>query len=288
MLRFPIDIFTTSPDFPFHIQYGHHEGENCYIHGHEDFSELVIVLEGSAQHIVEDQSYPIAKGDVFVIDKYTEHGFTEARNLKICNIMFRPEVIFENIYDIRHTSGFQALFVLEPHYNKNHQFCSRLCLQSGDFFSVVKAIEEIMEEYNQKNEAWQTLVYTKFIELCVALSKFYKSYQGDNKNNIIKLAEAIVYIEKNFCEEISVSQLAQISGYSQRQFSRLFQFAFSVTPMGYITKLRLQKAEHLLKNTALSVGEVSWHCGYDDQNYFSRIFKKNIGISPTEFKNLYQ
>ena len=99
MIRLPLWIFTKSEDFPFFIQYGYHDSE-CYLHGHEDFSELVIVLEGSAEHTVGTEHYPISKGDVFVINQDTEHGFTGVSDFRICNIMFRPEVLFEHIYNI--------------------------------------------------------------------------------------------------------------------------------------------------------------------------------------------
>ena len=283
MLELPLYIFAETDDFPFFIQYGFHDKE-CEMHGHLDFSELVIVMEGHATHVVENEQYPISKGDVFVLDQYTHHRYIEAEDFRICNIMFRPEVMFENIYHIRQNTGFQALFVLEPYYAQKHQFCSRLHLNVDDYSTIRKLIAEIMLEHTDKHDGWQTIVYAKFIQLCVMLSRLYQSYDAEEHNSIFKLAAAVAYIEKNFCSDISVTELAQISGYSERQFSRLFKSAFSTPPNTYITNLRIQKAQQLLKNSSQSIGEISWSCGYDDQNYFSRIFKKTVGLTPTEYK----
>ena len=52
----------------------------------------------------------------------------------------------------------------------------------------------------------------------------------------------------------------------------------------YLTSLRIIKAEELLKNSDISIKEICFEVGYRDPNYFSRIFKKNIGITPTEFR----
>lgn len=283
MHNYNLSEFAETDDFPFFIQYGFHDG-GCYIHGHSDFSELVIVLDGSAFQIVENDAYPITKGDVFVVDKYTHHSYEKAENLKLCNIMFRPEVIFENLHHIRQNAGFQALFVLEPYYAQQHQFCSRLRLNPEDFTSIQKLLAEMIYEHTQKKESWQTLLYAKFLQLCTILSRLYQDYGKHHSSDVIKLATAVAYMEKNFCSDISLAELAQMSGYSERQFHRLFKSAFSVPPSQYITNLRLQKAQLKLKNSTQTIGEISWECGYTDQNYFSRIFKKNIGLTPTEYK----
>lgn len=284
MVKLALEVFTTDQDFPFHIQYGSHAEDGCYMHGHEDFSEFVIVLDGDAEHLVGDERYPIAKGDVFVINKYTFHGYIGANNFRICNIMFKPEVIFDGIYNIRQTAGFQALFVLEPHYNQNHRFRSRLRLNSHDFIVIRKLVEDIMGEYSRRDEGWQSLVFSQFIELIVRLSRLYRSSGSGDDEAIFKLASAIARIEKNFSTNISIAELADISGYSERQFTRLFRSAFSMTPGRYITLLRLQKAQQLILSTDLPIGDIAMSCGYEDQNYFSRMFKRATGFAPSEYR----
>ena len=283
MYEFKLSDFTETDDFPFFIQYGFHDKE-CLLHGHKDFSELVVVLEGSAYQIVEHDAYPITEGDVFILDKYTHHSYTDAENFKICNIMFRPEVMFEHLHHIRQNAGFQALFILEPYYAQNHHFCSRLHLKPEDFTSIRKLLAEMIYEHTEKKDSWQTLLYAKFIQLCTILSRLYQDYGKDHSSDVVKLATTVAYIEKNYCCNISLADLAHLSGYSERQFHRLFQSAFSKSPSLYITSLRLQKAQLLLKNSTLPVGEISWNCGYRDQNYFSRIFKKYVGLTPTEYR----
>ena len=284
MLKMPLNIFTESEDFPFFIHYGSHVEDDCFMHGHEDFSELVIVLEGTAEHIVGKESYPISKGDVFVVNQYTEHGYIGATDFKICNIMFRPEIMFDKIYNIRQSTGFQALFVIEPNYFNTHRFCSRLRLDTHDFTEVKKIIENMMMEYYGEKDGNQTLVYAYFMTLCVTLSRLYCLYDSDSRKDIMKLASAIAYIEKNYCENINITELSHIAGYSERQFSRLFNITFSTTPNLYITNLRIQKSQQLLITTNLSIGEISWSCGFEDQNYFSRTFKKHTGMTPTEYR----
>lgn len=286
MIRFPFELFAGDSGFPVHMQYGSHEEDDCYLHGHYDFSELVVVLNGEAQHIVNGESYPIAKGDVFVINQHTGHSFMGANQLKICNIMFQPEVAFAGAYDMKKMPGFQALFVLEPHFFQNHRFCSQLKLTAGKFSLIQQNIHSMMEEYDRKEEGWKDLLLSSFRMFCVTLSRYYNTDTVGQDNAFIKLADAVACIEKNYCRNLSTEELAGIAGYSERQFLRLFRSVFSTTPGLYITELRMKKAQNLLKSGSLSIGEIAWRCGYDDQNYFSRAFKKHIGMTPTEYQSL--
>ena len=286
MIRFPFRLFSEQEEFPIHFQYGFHEQNDCYVHGHADFSELVIVLGGSAQHIVNNETYPIAKGDIFVINSLTEHGFSDAQHLEICNIMFKPEAAFADVLDMKQLPGFQALFILEPHYSQNHGFCSQLRLTAGEFSDTAALVHQTLAEYQQKNGGWQDLVRANFHLLCVHLSRLYRTSTDNDDIGFIKLAGAVAYIENHYCTALSTEQLANIAGYSERQFLRLFKSVFSVTPNLYIISLRMKKAQSLLKTSTLSIGEIAWSCGYDDHNYFSRIFKKHTGMTPTEYQSL--
>ena len=210
MIQLPLRIFTKSEDFPFCIQYGYHDTE-CYMHGHEDFSELVIVLEGSAEHRVGSEHYPISQGDVFVINQDTEHGFTGVSGFRICNIMFRPEVLFDQIYNIRQSAGFQALFVIAPHYLQNCRFSSRLHLQSQEFAAVKGMIRDMIAEYNRRQEGWQTYCFACFLQLCVRLSRLYQLCDTEQHRCVMQLAAATAYMERHFCSSINIADLSEMS-----------------------------------------------------------------------------
>ena len=285
MISFKYELFAGAEHFPVHLQYGYHD-RSLYVHSHEDFCELVIVLDGSAGHIVNNSCYSISKGDVFVISSGTGHGFLDPDRLRICNVMFRPEEAFRRIYDLRQIPGFQLLFVLEPSIAGNEQFHSRLKLEGKDFTSAVSLMDGIMEEYTSKRSGWRDIVISGFVQLCVMLSRLYPEQTAERGNTPLMLAEAAAYIENNFTSQISIGKLAEISGYSQRQTVRLFKRIYGMTPTAYIAHLRLKRAKEMLASGSTSIAEVSWACGFDDQNYFSRFFRSCTGMTPTEYRNI--
>lgn len=286
MLAIPLNVFTEDESFPFFIQFGFHD-EPLYLHSHLDFSELVIVMEGEAEHIVDNDSYLIRKGDVFVINNDTEHGYDNTKEFRICNIMFKPDYFLAPELDIAQSAGFQALFVLEPHCARTSKFCSRLKLGVNEFAQTHRIIQSLHQEYNTQQSGWKTVVKSDFLKLVICLARLYNCEKIAEDAGVIKLANAIAYMEKNYDMEISISQLAAMSHYSERQFVRLFKDAFSCIPMAYLTNLRMQKARELLKVHKLSITEIAIRCGYADSNYFSRIFKKYNGVTPTVYRESF-
>lgn len=277
-----LHLFTKDETFPFFIQYGEHE-QGLYIHTHKDFNELVIVIDGSAIHVVNNEEYVINKGDVFVVGNDTVHGYKNADTLRICNIMYHHEV-FAAAPDITLCAGFHALFVLEPSITKEHSFQSRLKLRHSDY-EAVKALTDVMlSEYESRSECRKTMLISQFMTLAVMLSRLYSFDNRTNEQDIINIARAASYIENHFNEDISVTRLADFSHYSERHFIRMFSKTYHATPLEYIIKLRINHACIMLKNTKLTVSEVASRCGFDDSNYFSRIFKKHMGCSPTLYR----
>lgn len=95
----------------------------------------------------------------------------------------------------------------------------------------------------------------------------------------------IDHINANLDKPLPVGQLAEIVGLSRAHFSRSFAESEGVPPAEYVLQQRLQRAAKLLtKGDFLPVKEVSIMCGFDDPNYFAKVFRRVYGITPTEFR----
>ena len=98
------------------------------------------------------------------------------------------------------------------------------------------------------------------------------------------LADSVDFINTNYTSQKSINNLASSAGYSTVHFINLFKKHTGYTPKAYISLLRLKKAQYLLKNSFMSVGEISAECGFSDSLYFCRFFKLQCGMSPAEFR----
>lgn len=94
------------------------------------------------------------------------------------------------------------------------------------------------------------------------------------------------YINDNLSTRITLDQISQDIGVSKYYLHRLFTELNGLTPLTYLTTIRIQKAKHLLQYSNKSVFEIAITCGFDNTSYFSKVFKKHIGHSPTQFRRL--
>ncbi len=91
-------------------------------------------------------------------------------------------------------------------------------------------------------------------------------------------------IQQNYTKNLAMEDVARQIGFSTYYFSRLFKQTFGMSFVDYLTKLRLENAKALLRQQKLTVKEVCFEVGYSEPNYFARVFKKEIGITPTEYQ----
>ena len=104
----------------------------------------------------------------------------------------------------------------------------------------------------------------------------------DHTNDLIRQAKE--YIDRHFQKDISLDDISRELNISPYYFSKLFKEETGENYVEYVTGRRMDRAKQLLKNPDKSIKEVCVEAGYSDPNYFSRIFKKYQGVSPTEYK----
>jgi AraC-like DNA-binding protein/ligand-binding sensor protein len=108
------------------------------------------------------------------------------------------------------------------------------------------------------------------------------SFQGIRHASVLRRAER--YIWENYTRKISLQEIASASGLSAPYFSTVFKEEMGENLSNYLNRLRVEKAAAMLIETDLSLGEISGSCGFEDQSWFSKIFKYYAGISPGKFR----
>ena len=104
------------------------------------------------------------------------------------------------------------------------------------------------------------------------------------ENPIIK--KVCDFVDKNLSQEITLEQAADMAGVSSFYLSKLFKEEKGETFINFVSDKRLEKSRQLLAETELSIKEITAEVGYNDQNYFSRIFKTRYGLSPKEYRKI--
>ena len=145
------------------------------------------------------------------------------------------------------------------------------------------------KEYTKLNELQtaSTQFETQGIILQL-LSRFMKSERfGISNQEVIPSAvlAAISYIQINIAKPLKVSQLASNANLNTDYFSRIFHHYAGKSPVNFILEKRIERAQYLIITTNIQYGEIARLTGFENQQYFSRIFRKITGLSPKEYRN---
>lgn len=92
------------------------------------------------------------------------------------------------------------------------------------------------------------------------------------------------YIRKNYMKDISMQNLADVMNYSEAYFCKLFKQCFQMNFMSYLVEYRMKIARELLENTSKTIKEIGYAVGYQDPNYFTKVFKRTVGIKPSDYR----
>lgn len=254
------------------------------MHSHS-FDELVIILKGTAMHVIDEQNFPVKAGNVFVISQNHEHQYVDMHGLALANILFDPEALMMDQWDIRALPGFHALFSLEPAFRSQHNFKSRLQLSESQLNRINEMIRDLTAETEKRNPGYRVMAKGLFMQLAVSLSRAYSSELTEESLDLLRIGDAIAHIETHYAEKITLDELARKSHLSQRHFSRIFTECVGRPPIDHLMYVRCQKAAELLKGTERTVTDIAFDCGFSDSNYFTRCFKKTLEITPKQYRD---
>lgn len=253
------------------------------MHSHS-FDELVIILKGTAMHVVDEQEIPVKCSDVFVIPRDHMHQYQEMHGLALANILFDAQALKMEQWDIRALPGFHALFSLEPVLRTQHKLKSRLQLTERQLNHVNGLLHNLTRETTAQTPGYRVMATGLFMQLAVYLSRCYSAEPTEESIGLLRIGDAIAHIEMHFTENITLDELAEKSHLSKRHFQRIFHDCIGRSPIDHLIHVRIQKAAELLRFTERSITEIAFDCGFQDSNYFTRCFRKVMEQTPREYR----
>ena len=271
--------------FPIAVERREPQGE-FERHTHE-FAELVIVTGGSALHVTGKEAWKLSRGDAFVITGRRPHEYRELQDLRLVNVLFQPRRLHLNLHDLRTLPGYHALFTLEPDWRERHQFQSRLRLNPRDLAVVGGLIDQLDAELRERSPGFGFLATALFMQVVGFLSRCYGRARNRDSRSLLRIAETISHLETQYTEPIRLDDLARRAGMSKRSFIRAFQAATGSPPIAYLIQLRVNRAAALLRHDTENITEVAFQVGFADSNYFSRQFRRTLGMSPRAYRRAH-
>jgi len=233
--------------------------------GRKDY-QILYISHGQAHFLVRGEMQTIEAGQIVVYHpgeaQYYEYLFEEKPEVYWVHFVFRKGVracrILESnmrVFDVGFDSAFPELFM---------KMIGELSYKKPDFHIL--------------NATYITTLITLFAR------KLYHDRYTQNQHMDTCIADTVLFLDNHYRENTTVAKLATKSGLSLSRFTQKFKQATGMTPIGYITQLRIKEAITLMGVEDMSIKDISNIVGYSNPFYFSRIFKNVIGIPPSKYR----
>jgi AraC family L-rhamnose operon regulatory protein RhaS len=264
-------------------------------HDHE-FFELVYLRAGRGTHWIGDARYPIQTGDVYVISPGEPHAYHTIGDgeMRIVNLLFLPEILERVPVSGAALSGLTRLLYIEPLFREEVQFAHRLNLRGTPAYQVESILDEMLREQQARASGYELMLTSMFCTLLVWLSRAYEQQIAQEGTELEFLrrhqvvAAAVRYIESHHAEPISVADVAQHTAMSASRLAHLFKQHTQRSILAYLHEYRIGRICEELARTDTPVADLAANLGYGDLRFFHRVFRRQIGCSPTAYRRLFR
>lgn len=243
-------------------------------HWHNE-TELLLILKGNFTIFLDGKELHLEQGDVCYIPSGMMHGGEGVDCTYECIDFDAPRLLYEPLL-IR-----QYLRKLE---NDQYQIQN---IFNANQPAILKCTTRIFATIRKKDKGWEMLVLAGLYDFfgTIIQNEYYEPVKKDNRNraNMRRINAAMEYIAQNYDRAISLQELADTVALSKQYFCRYFRMVTGKTPIVYLNCYRIERACFLMDHKKLSITEVALQSGYNDINYFIRCFKKNKGMSPSQY-----
>lgn len=239
------------------------------------YYEIYYLISGKRRYFIENEIYDILPGDMILIPEMTTHKVLHSPDSDLHEYheryLLSPQR--EDIPEIFLPCFDTHIYHLPENARKEIANC----------FQSLQTRAESKDDYTPYHNHANLV---KILCTLASLPTLHEPGPTLSKNDLL-MQNAASYIKDNFTRQISLDDLAKKYSFSKEYFSTIFKETTGFGFNEYLNQMRIAHATHLLISTSLPITEVSTMCGFNDSNYFSKVFKKTTGCSPLKFRTTH-
>lgn len=257
----------------------------CYVKKHShNYLEVNYVLSGKVTQILDKNTITLKQGEILFISKNSEHEFEPAEEDDILlNFIILPE-FFDFFYPFIEQNSNIKKFLVNLLSNKEES--NSIIFRVSQYETIQNIVKNILITFNEKYEKTNDLLRQYFLLLIYELLKHTDSAEETKKANYdsIILFKTYNYLENNYIngslKGLSLS-LKEDYYYLSKRIKILTGFTFQQL----LQAERIKAAKSLLESTDANINDIAYHVGYNNLTFFYKMFKKEVGQSPLEYRN---
>ncbi|MCK9548194.1 MAG: AraC family transcriptional regulator [Sphaerochaeta sp.] len=250
------------------------------LHGHE-FHELVVIQSGRGITYTNEVEYSVGECSVFYVPPGALHGYKELDHLVLYNIIWGDRLIKKQTFDLEQLPGFTSIFaateVVMMHLTPS---------QFTELIPVIQLLEKECDDLSYGSGS-RIAAYAYLLEVFVTLSRIFDQTPNSANRTARLLWDIFAHMDERLDEPITTEELTTIAAMSSSTLNRTFKRATGLSPIEFHIHKRIAKACTLIQQRGLSMAQVGEACGFTDPNYFSRQFRKVMGMSPKQYQRIF-
>lgn len=252
--------------------------QNVFAEHTHDFCELVLVWRGNGLHILNDRPYRITRGDLFYIRAEDKHSYTSVNDLVLQNIIYCPERLRLNVDWAAHIPGLGDTPCV-PHWR----------IGSSGMEPARQAITRLEQECCRESSDGNDMAELLFAQLVLTLHRHrYATDSLTATESETLLDKLLMALAGSLNRSFALDAFCTEQACSERALRQQFRQQTGMSINHYLRQLRVCHAQYLLRHTELMIGEVAMQCGFEDSNYFSVVFNREVGMTPGQWRHSHK
>lgn len=271
-----------SPGFPYFMHITDLTEQPFPWHWHEEL-ELGFLDVGKAKILTTEQEYLVEKGDVFFVNSNVIHMFEafelNKETVEIVNL-FHPVLLSGHFHSVFETKYIRPI-------TRNHQLQVVILKADTDAADKIRECLKKIQKIHAETDAEffiRNLLSEAWYDLFQEINRNPLLAKTENGNSQERIRTMISFICEHYSEKITLDDIADSASISTREATRSFKKAIGQSPIDYLLSYRLNNTQKLLLSTSRSITDIAYENGFTDSAYFSKAFKKQYGISPSEYR----
>ena len=256
-------------------------------HWHDEI-EIIYVEKGSIGVTINTETTIVNEGEIIFINSQDLHQINRVDNISCRHhaLVFSPKSLsFEQ-------NDHAQITLITPLLNKTLKLPQCISLNEEYSYKIIDLFKEIINEYNLKEIGWYLNVKSCLYKMISVFARENLLIELNNSSKNIsykdeQIKKALEYIHNNYNSKIYIEDIAKIVGLNHQYFCRFFKSVIGKTPIEYINRYRINMANEYLQSEDISIIDVCFRVGFENQSYFIKLFKKYNNMTPFEYKKVF-
>lgn len=253
---------------------------DLWLHWHEEF-ELIHIISGTYNLFINNHDIALQKDDLCFIPGKVVHG--DAQN--------KGDALYESIvFDID---------MLRPHSYLPDIFINDIVtnnitpvdhISAKDFPDLCKTAQDCFDAVKLHRDGYELITSGYLLIFLGQMQRAHlfaekKMLPAHKKARTEQLEQVLTLIRKNYDQDLTLQQMADMAGLSSKYFCRIFREMTDRSPIEYLNWFRINRACNMLRETDDKLPDIAYNCGFNDFSYFIKTFRRYKGMTPLKYRN---